>query len=407
MASVLNPQCYDSVDTRDPDNPLPDSISDFNNAPEHVQAWILAGCFTIVATVISFFTIIGHLRRWVKPIEQVPIVRILFFVPLYAVISFLGFYFYPSAVYYYTVRDIYEVKAEDAFVIYSFFALITSYLGEDLESQRLKLHDKPSMKFPFPLGCFSYYPGSSNFFWGVKIGVLQYTVVRPVVAIASIVAQAEGVYCPNSMSPRFGYFWGSVINFISVSVAMYNLLTLYFTVRYDIKHRSVTGKFLAVKAVIFLTFWQGFVISILGHYGVIRATTYWTKYNVSNGLQAFLITIEMVIASIVHTFVFSSREYRDQGRYDDGYVSTGRPAGFFRALGQVVNPMDIVREFGRGLRFFWNSVVHGQKRPDIVPLREPGDGRGHGDKSEDLVPMEPTNRGGRMNQNSREILRPA
>ena len=52
-------------------------------------------------------------------------------VPIYAVVSFLSYYYYQHAVYFEVIRDCYE-----AFAIASFFALLCHYIAPDLHSQK-------------------------------------------------------------------------------------------------------------------------------------------------------------------------------------------------------------------------------------------------------------------------------
>ncbi|KAJ3173880.1 hypothetical protein HDU87_007290 [Geranomyces variabilis] len=364
--------CDDNSAAWDPDRKLTDGISDFNDAPRHVQAWVIAGCFAIVACLFSFTTIFGHLRRWVRPVEQVHVVRILLFVPIYAIISWCSFYWYRYATYYSIIETVYE-----SIVIYSFFALVMAFLGEDMSAQKLALISKPPMKFPFPFNCFYYKPKSNAFFFGVKVAVLQYTFVRPTLAVVSIIAQAKGNYCSESMLPSHVHFWAMVLNTISVTISMYSLFTLYLTVKEDVKHRHVTAKFLSVKAVIFLTFWQLMVISVLAHFNVIQATDYWTVQNISGGLAAFLVCIEMGIASVVHIFIFSARDYRPTAQVVEqgGYVTTKKPAGVCTALAQTLNPSDIIREMWFGLTYFYRRVAYGRQHAMPVAPDEEDDGK--------------------------------
>ncbi|KAJ3150115.1 hypothetical protein HDU86_006739 [Geranomyces michiganensis] len=373
--------CEDTAQAWDPDRKLGiESISNFNDAPRHVQAWVIAGAFAAVAVLFSFATIVGHLRRWVRPFEQVHVVRILLFVPIYALLSWFSFYFYRYATYYHIIEAVYE-----SVVIYSFFALVMAFLGEDMSAQKLALVSKPPMKFPFPFNCFYYKPKSNAFFFGVKVAVLQYTFVRPIMAIVSIIAQSRGNFCPESMKPVHVHFWEMSINFISVTIGMFALFTLYLTVRSDVKHRSVTAKFMSVKAVIFLTFWQQMAISVLAHFDVIKATDYWTVGNIASGLSAFLVCIEMGIAAVVHVFIFSPREYRptiitqvvvEEGAgagAGAGYVTSKKPAGVCTALAQSLNPSDIGREMWGGLTYFYRRVVTGNHKPVVVAPEEDED----------------------------------
>lgn len=59
------------------------------------------------------------------------IIRVLFMVPIYSVVSFLSYYFYRRAVYFEVIRDCYE-----AFAIASFFSLLCAYIAPDLHNQK-------------------------------------------------------------------------------------------------------------------------------------------------------------------------------------------------------------------------------------------------------------------------------
>lgn len=59
------------------------------------------------------------------------IIRVLFMVPIYSIVSFLSYLFYTHAVYYVVIYGCYE-----AFAIASFFALLCSYLAPDLHNQK-------------------------------------------------------------------------------------------------------------------------------------------------------------------------------------------------------------------------------------------------------------------------------
>lgn len=58
------------------------------------MGWLVSGAFTLVAVVVSAWLIDKHLRYFFAPHTQRHIVRILFLVPIYAICSFLSYYFY-------------------------------------------------------------------------------------------------------------------------------------------------------------------------------------------------------------------------------------------------------------------------------------------------------------------------
>ena len=61
----------------------------------------------------------------------ISIIRILFMVPIYAVVSFLSYSYYIHAIYFDVLMNCYE-----AFAIASFFALLCHYIAPDLHSQK-------------------------------------------------------------------------------------------------------------------------------------------------------------------------------------------------------------------------------------------------------------------------------
>jgi hypothetical protein len=154
-------------------------------------------------------------------------------IPIYAIISGLSYRFYKEAIYYETIRDCYE-----AFVIHSFFMLLLTYLGDDNEARRAKITGPERQKLMFPLNCFYYNPSSDMFLHYMKYGILQYVVVKPITTVAAVVLQYKDIYCPTSYSFAFGRVYITIINFASVTVAMYCLVLLYFNIKTEIADRS-------------------------------------------------------------------------------------------------------------------------------------------------------------------------
>jgi len=225
-------------------------------------------------------------------------------VPIYSITSWLSFRFFQYEVYLDVVRDCYE-----AFVIYSFFTLLLYYLGDNEEQQLKVLANKEVKKFPFPLRFWTYDPKSPHFLQNCRLGTLQYVVVLPVTTFISLITLELNLFCPQSLSFHYARVYTLIANFIAITVAMYTLVTFYFTVNKDLAPFKPIPKFLSVKFVIFFSFWQGIVVSILAYFNLIHATQYWTVTDVSSGVQNFLITIEMTIAAILHYKAFDYRPF--------------------------------------------------------------------------------------------------
>lgn len=97
----------------------------------HHFGLFLAAIFGLIAVVLSLFLIMQHATHYVKPGEQKQIIRIVFMVPVYAVVSFLSYLYWRQAVYFEVLRDCYE-----AFAISSFFALMCNYIAPSLHDQK-------------------------------------------------------------------------------------------------------------------------------------------------------------------------------------------------------------------------------------------------------------------------------
>lgn len=70
-------------------------------------------------------------------------------------------------------------------------------------------------------------------------------------------------------------------------------------------------KFICVKMIIFLTFWQGMAVAFLVKLGFIRGNEIYSTNNMSLAIQDLLITLEMPFFAIYHAFAFPWTDYDD------------------------------------------------------------------------------------------------
>lgn len=111
--------------------------------------YTLAGLCVFGSVITSFYTVFTHLRNYRKPDLQRLSIRILIMVPVYGVSSFISLSSKNFAFYVDTLRDIYE-----GFVIYSFFALLITYLDGESAIMELLQH-RLRAQYLWPLNyCF-------------------------------------------------------------------------------------------------------------------------------------------------------------------------------------------------------------------------------------------------------------
>eukprot|EP01112_Ceratiomyxa_fruticulosa_P004380 TRINITY_DN14940_c0_g1_i1.p1 TRINITY_DN14940_c0_g1~~TRINITY_DN14940_c0_g1_i1.p1 ORF type:complete len:185 (-),score=29.61 TRINITY_DN14940_c0_g1_i1:21-575(-) len=164
--------------------------------------------------------------------------------------------------------------------------------------------------------------------------VLQYVIVRPVLTFVAVILHAFDKYCPGSTNPKHGYIYLEVLDTISISTAMYILIQFYVLVNKEISSYHPVSKFLAVKFVIFMLFWQGVGVSLLGRLGLYNAGPHWSKENISEFIQNSMVCLEMMIAAIWHLSAFSHHEFEKPN------VRTK----ILPSLMDVVSPKDLIQD---------------------------------------------------------------
>ncbi|CAD6884608.1 unnamed protein product [Tilletia laevis] len=292
-------------------DPVPFLTNGNVNFKAHDVGWLVCGFLSLIATVTSLWLVLKHLKYYTCPQQQRHIVRMLFMVPIYSLVSFASYLFYEEALYYQVVRDCYE-----AVTITSFFLLLLQYVGDTPEEQNVVFRKVQLKSWFFPLGSWKYRPDGLKFLWLMKICILQYAVLRPLCTLATVGMQYFGLYCVESWMPWFGHIWVALTITVSVSVAMYCVVQFYLPIAEELKPYAPVLKFLAVKAVVFLTFWQESFLSVLVLMGTIKDAAHWNAEEIVVGLSAILSCFEMVIFAFMHIKAFSYLPYQpaDQTR---------------------------------------------------------------------------------------------
>ncbi|KAL1889315.1 hypothetical protein Sste5346_008970 [Sporothrix stenoceras] len=360
----------------------------------HDLALIIAGASTLIAICMSLYLIWMHALHYTKPKEQRHIIRILFMVPVYAAAAFLALRFYWHSIYFQVISDCYE-----AFAISSFFALLCSYIRPDLHDQKNYFRDLRGIKaWVAPINWFKKCCGGERGPWRtpasgltwfniVWIGIYQYCFIRVAMTITAVVTQYFGRYCESSNSPVFSHVWILVIESIAVTIAMYFVIQFYIQMKTPLAEHQPFMKVLAIKLVIFLSFWQSTAISLgTSTLKIVHATDVIAYPDIVVGIPSLLLCFEMACFAIFHLWAFPWRPYKEGARTTfypvadpDGPDSSPKPnehqprsGGFMglRAIGHALNIWDVIKAFGRGVRWLFVGVRH--RREDVsyqTPLK--------------------------------------
>eukprot|EP00889_Picochlorum_renovo_P001479 jgi/Picre1/28509/NNA_003913.t1 len=182
------------------------------------------------------------------------------------------------------------------------------------------------------------------FFWETKRGVLSYVIARPLMAAISVAANIAGVYCEGEFKLHCVYPYVTFVNNCSQMWALYCLVLLYEATNKELAPIRPLPKFIAIKAVVFLTFWQSLLIDIAAETNLIHPAE-WSTYDtgdVAAGLQNFLICLEMFAAALGHAYAFPPRDYMDPCR---------PPAGFMNNIKAMFDVGDVMTDV--------SGLVHG------------------------------------------------
>lgn len=308
----------------------------------------IASLFAMAAMGISLHSISMHLKYYTNPRYQIYICRILLLVPLYACQAWFSLLYVSMAPMFSAIRDIYE-----GYVIYMFFTLLIKYLGgEDCLIDYLEL--KSHMTHPGTLRqCCGRITLGRRFLRRVKQGTLQFVLVRPTTAVMALFLHTIGLYDELNWSLKSGYIWVTAINNISVSISLYSLVLLYKATEFRLQTFRPLPKFLSIKAIVFFSYWQGFILSILVHTGMIHddraiieahpdgaAAAFSRSMGLTASakatvLQDMLICVEIFFAAIALNSAFSYRDFTD----DD---NARRP--LIASLVEVLDPHDIAND---------------------------------------------------------------
>ncbi|WIA30390.1 hypothetical protein OEZ86_000476 [Tetradesmus obliquus] len=140
-----------------------------------------------------------------------------------------------------------------------------------------------------------------------KQGTLQFVLLKPIMALLTIILYAAGAYTDGDMSINNGYFYISILYNVCYTFALYGLMLFWIGASELLQPFNPLLKFILVKTVIFLTFWQGIAISYINSMGEI------SDPEDGKALQNFMICVEMALAGTSLLYAFPHSEFNMGG----------------------------------------------------------------------------------------------
>ncbi|XP_074586992.1 protein LAZ1-like isoform X3 [Curcuma longa] len=267
--------------------------------------WAVAigGILVVITLFLSMFLLFQHLSSYWNPEEQKFLVAVILMVPCYSVESYVSLVDPSISVDCEILRDCYE-----AFAMYCFGRYLVACLGGEertieflnrqggVTSKTTLLEnafEKGIIKHPFPMNYFlKPWRLSEWFYQNIKIGIVQYMIIKTFTAILAVVLEAFGVYCEGEFKWKCGYPYMAVVLNFSQSWALYCLVLFYTATKDELAHIKPLAKFLMFKSIVFLTWWQGVAIALLYSWGLFKSPIA-QSLQFKSSVQDFIICIEV------------------------------------------------------------------------------------------------------------------
>ena len=206
-----------------------------------------------------------HLKNYTQPAHQRFIIRICFMVPIYAICSWFSLLHRPASLYLDTFRDCYE-----SWVVYNFLNLCLAYVGGpgNVVNRMAGKEVEPSCWAM--TCCLPPLPIDGVYIRRCRQGAIQFVLLKPILAGLTMLLTWGGVYGDNEIEADKAYPYITFVYNMSYTLALYALLLFYLGAHDLLKPYKPVMKFVLVKSVIFLTFWQSIVCAILVSDGVLE-----------------------------------------------------------------------------------------------------------------------------------------
>eukprot|EP00004_Rigifila_ramosa_P004783 TRINITY_DN1525_c0_g1_i1.p1 TRINITY_DN1525_c0_g1~~TRINITY_DN1525_c0_g1_i1.p1 ORF type:complete len:622 (-),score=145.96 TRINITY_DN1525_c0_g1_i1:409-2253(-) len=264
----------------------------------HEWAWAAGGVFTFFACLISFW----HMRNHYMLNQELHLLRytlrVLAMVPIYAIEAYLALTVNQFEFFITLARESYE-----AWAVYSFFALLYALLILSRKPIVFPPHPWPMNHFCKP------WDNEKLLMHRIQAGIMQYVVIKLFTAALTFILEIFDMYHDGEFRLDGGYPYIAFVVNVSQMWALYCLVMYYLAVKDVLGDYRPGYKFLCIKGVVFVTWWQGVGISGLVYIGTIEASKTYTVEGVAKGLQAFAVCFEMMVAALIHIYAFPSQEY--------------------------------------------------------------------------------------------------
>lgn len=163
-----------------------------------------------------------------------------------------------------------------------------------------------------------------------------------------------------------------MLNALAVTVAMYCLIQFYVQLKEPLAEQKLFIKIVAIKLVVFLSFWQASAISVgTSTLKIVHPNEVVAYPDLKVGIPALLLCVEMAAFAVLHLWAFPYSPYTagaprtfypvpdaDKGSPSIENARSAPSGGFMGMLAifDALNLWDFIKAFGRGMRWLFCGV---------------------------------------------------
>ncbi|RWW76322.1 hypothetical protein BHE74_00015597 [Ensete ventricosum] len=137
----------------------------------------------------------------------------------------------------------------------------------------------------------------------LSLSGLQFVILKPILVVITFIFYAKGKYEDGNFSVDQAYLYITIIYTISYSMALYALALFYVACKDLLRPFNPVPKFIIIKSVVFLTYWQGVLVFLAAKSKLIK------NAEEAADLQNFVLCVEMLAAAVGHLYAFPYKEY--------------------------------------------------------------------------------------------------
>jgi hypothetical protein len=153
-----------------------------------------------------------------------------------------------------------------------------------------------------PLCCWNGWK-TRRYVHRTSVGIYQYILIRVFFSILSLICQGAGCYSSGDWGQWHKLFpWAMLFINVSQIVALYCIVSFYLETHDWCAKFKPLHKFMVIKGVVFVSWWQGLGIAGATKMGLVPDTLTYSKEELAAGIQNFAICVEMLFAAIAFSF---------------------------------------------------------------------------------------------------------